>query len=39
VWRSMMVDQYARSFAKAGGIGIGSEVYRMLITQQANKAA
>ena len=39
VWRSMMVDQYARSFAKTGGIGIGNEVYRMLITQQANKAA
>jgi len=39
VWRSMMTDQYARSFAKAGGIGIGNEVYRMLITQQANKTA
>ena len=39
VWRSMMTDQYARSFAKAGGIGIGDEVYRTLITQQANKAA
>lgn len=39
VWRSMMVDQYARSFAKTGGIGIGNEVYRMLITQQANKSA
>lgn len=39
VWRSMMTDQYARSFAKAGGIGIGNEVYRTLITQQANKTA
>lgn len=39
VWRSMMVDQYARSFAKTGGIGIGNEVYRTLITQQANKTA
>ena len=36
---SMMVDQYARSFAKTGGIGIGNEVYRTLITQQANKTA
>ncbi len=39
VWRSMMVDQYARSFAKAGGIGIGNEVYRTLIMQQANQSA
>jgi len=39
VWRSMMTDQYARSFAKAGGIGIGNEVYRTLIMQQANKSA
>ncbi|CAM5346754.1 Chemotactic signal-response protein CheL OS=Afipia felis OX=1035 GN=NCTC12722_01513 PE=4 SV=1 [Afipia felis] len=39
VWRSMMTDQYARSFARAGGIGIGDEVYRTLITQQANRTA
>jgi len=39
VWRSMMTDQYARSFAKAGGVGIGSEVYRTLIMQQANQSA
>ncbi|ACI92511.1 conserved hypothetical protein [Afipia carboxidovorans OM5] len=39
VWRSMMTDQYARSFAQAGGIGIGDEVYRTLIMQQANRAA
>lgn len=34
-WRSMLTDQYARSFAKAGGIGISSDVYRSLIMQQA----
>lgn len=39
VWRSMMTDQYARSFAKAGGVGIGNEVYRTLIMQQASKTA
>jgi flagellar protein FlgJ len=38
VWRSMLTDQYARSFAKAGGIGISNEVYRTLILQQANHA-
>jgi Rod binding domain-containing protein len=34
-WRSMLTDQYARSFAKAGGVGIASEVYRSLIIHQA----
>jgi flagellar protein FlgJ len=34
VWRSLLTDQYARSFAKAGGVGIASEVYRTLIGQQ-----
>ena len=35
VWRSMLTEQYSKSFAKAGGIGIGDEVYRTLILQQA----
>lgn len=39
VWRSMMVDEYSRSFAKAGGVGISSDVYRTLILQQANRAS
>jgi Rod binding domain-containing protein len=34
VWRSFLTEQYSRSFAKAGGIGIGNEVYRALIAQQ-----
>jgi Rod binding domain-containing protein len=34
-WRSMLTDQYARTFAKAGGIGISNDVYRSLIIQQA----
>jgi Rod binding domain-containing protein len=37
VWRSMMVDEYSRSFAKAGGVGISSDVFRTLILQQANR--
>lgn len=36
VWRSMLTDQYAKNFAKSGGVGISSEVYRSLILQQAN---
>jgi peptidoglycan hydrolase FlgJ len=38
-WRSMLTDQYARSFAKAGGIGISNDVYRSLIMQQAARSS
>jgi peptidoglycan hydrolase FlgJ len=38
VWRSMLTEQYSKSFAKAGGIGIANDVYRTLILQQANTA-
>ncbi len=38
VWRSMLTDQYARSFAKAGGIGIADQVYKSLLAQQEVKA-
>jgi Rod binding domain-containing protein len=39
VWRSMLTEQYSKSFAKAGGIGISNDVFRTLILQQANRAA
>jgi peptidoglycan hydrolase FlgJ len=39
VWRSMLTEQYSKSFAKAGGVGISNEVYRTLILQQANHAS
>jgi len=38
VWRSMLTEQYSKSFAQAGGVGISSEVYRTLILQQAGQA-
>jgi Rod binding domain-containing protein len=38
VWRSMLTDQYAKSFAKAGGVGISHDVFRTLILQQAGGA-
>jgi Rod binding domain-containing protein len=38
VWRSMLTDQYSKNFAKAGGVGISSDVYRTLILQQAGRA-
>jgi len=34
VWRSMLTDEYAKSFAKAGGIGIADQVYRTLMARQ-----
>jgi Rod binding domain-containing protein len=36
VWRSMLTDQYAKKFAKSGGVGISNEVFRSLIMQQAS---
>ena len=39
VWRSMLTDQYSKSFAKAGGVGISNEVYRTLILQQAGRGS
>jgi Rod binding domain-containing protein len=37
VWRSMLTEQYSKSFAQAGGVGIAKDVYRTLILQQANR--
>lgn len=34
VWRSMLTDEYAKSFAKGGGIGIADQVYRTLMARQ-----
>lgn len=39
VWRSMLTEQYSKSFARAGGVGIATEVYRTLIIQQAKRSA
>jgi len=38
VWRSMLTEQYSKSFAQAGGVGISKDVFRTLIMQQANHA-
>jgi Rod binding domain-containing protein len=34
----MQIEQYSKSFAQAGGVGIAKEVYRTLIMQQAKSA-
>jgi Rod binding domain-containing protein len=39
VWRSMLTEQYSKSFAKAGGVGISDDVFHTLIMQQASRAA
>ena len=39
VWRSMLTEQYSKSFARAGGVGIASEVYRSMIMKQARAQA
>jgi peptidoglycan hydrolase FlgJ len=39
VWRSFLTDQYAKSFAKAGGIGIAADVYHELLRQQGVSAS
>jgi Rod binding domain-containing protein len=39
VWRSMLTEQYSKSFARAGGVGIASEVYRSMIMKQAKTQA
>jgi flagellar protein FlgJ len=35
IWRSFLTEEYAKSFAKGGGIGIGDQVYRELIARQS----
>ena len=34
IWRSFLTDEYAKSFVKAGGIGIADQVERALLAQQ-----
>jgi Rod binding domain-containing protein len=37
-WRSFLTQEYAKSFVKAGGIGLADHVYRSLIAQQEARA-
>jgi Rod binding domain-containing protein len=39
VWRSFMTDQYAKTFAKAGGIGLANHVYQELLRHQGISAS
>jgi Rod binding domain-containing protein len=39
IWRSFLTEQYAKTFAKAGGIGLADHVYRSLVAHQEARAA
>jgi flagellar protein FlgJ len=39
VWRSFMTDQYSKTFAKAGGIGIAPHIYNELLKMQGVSAS
>ena len=39
IWRSFLTDQFAKSFAKAGGIGIAPKVYDTLLKEQGLKTS
>jgi Rod binding domain-containing protein len=39
VWRSFLTDEYAKNFAKAGGIGLGDHIYRTLMAQQEARSS
>ena len=39
IWRSFMTDQIAKSFAKAGGIGLAPQIYQTLLKHQGLSAS
>jgi peptidoglycan hydrolase FlgJ len=39
VWRSFLTDEYAKTFAKNGGLGIASHVYDQLLRHQGIPAS
>jgi len=38
VWRSFLVNEFAKSFAQAGGIGLAQDVYKSMMAQQEARA-
>ncbi len=39
VWRAFLTDQYAKTFAQNGGLGIAAHVYDQLLRQQGASAS
>ena len=38
-WRSFLTDEYAKSFAKSGGIGIANAVYKQMLARAQGQQA
>lgn len=38
VWRSFLTQEYSKTIAKAGGIGIANDVYRSLMAHQESQS-
>ena len=38
VWRSLLTEQYAKGFVKAGGLGLAHQVYKSLLARQGAPA-
>ena len=39
VWRSFLTDEYAKTFARSGGVGIAAHVYDQLLKHQGIPAS
>jgi peptidoglycan hydrolase FlgJ len=39
VWRSLLTEQYAKGFVKAGGLGLAHQVYKSLMARERAPAA
>jgi peptidoglycan hydrolase FlgJ len=38
IWRSFQVNEFSKSFAQSGGIGLAPDIYRSIMAQQEAKA-
>ncbi len=37
-WRSLLTEQYAKSFVKAGGLGLANQIYKSMLARQSAHA-
>ena len=38
IWRSFLVNEFSKTFAQSGGIGLAQDVYKSLMAQQEARA-
>jgi len=36
-WRSLLTEQFAKSIANAGGLGLANQIYKSMLARQANR--